>query len=55
MAANDDLPFAEFAAKILGEFDTVRGNTVERHVGRFYAVAAEGVASAALVLTDRNN
>ena len=49
MAEDDDLLFAEFAAEILGEFGAILGDAVESDVGRVYAVAAEGVAGAALV------
>ena len=54
MTEDDDLLFAEIAAEILGEFDAILGDAVERDVGRFCAVAAEGVASAALIPLHHN-
>src|SRR5215469_14487142 len=49
MAQDDDLLFAELAAEIFGELDAIFGDAVESDFGRVCAVAAEGVASTALI------
>src|ERR1700734_1039097 len=49
MTYDDDLLFAEFVAEICGQLDAIFGDAVERDVGRFCSVAAEGVTGAALV------